>query len=139
MCRSILKVVGHCHSLRVMHRYAMPLSLYQSHWLPLHSISNACCMHMKYPKMAQRQNSSRGRDLKPENFLLASKAEDAALKSCDFGLSVFFKPNELLNDVVGSPYYVAPEVGSPDPGPAVAVLRQQVQVIVVGGSDDGWQ
>lgn len=50
------------------------------------------------------------RDLKPENFLLGTKAEDAALKSCDFGLSVFFKPNEIFNDVVGSPYYVAPEV-----------------------------
>lgn len=50
------------------------------------------------------------RDLKPENFLLASKAEDAALKGCDFGLSVFFKPGEMFTDVVGSPYYVAPEV-----------------------------
>lgn len=50
------------------------------------------------------------RDLKPENFLLASKAEDSALKSCDFGLSVFFKPSEVFTDVVGSPYYVAPEV-----------------------------
>jgi serine/threonine protein kinase len=105
----------------------------------VHSIFNAFCMHVKHPKMAQRQNPSRGRDLKPENFLLASKAEDAALKSCDFGLSVFFKPNEVFNDVVGSPYYVAPEVGSPDTGPAVGVFGRQVQVIVVGGSDDGWQ
>ena len=63
-----------------------------------------------------------GRDLKPENFLLSSKAEDAALKSCDFGLSVFFKPNEVFNDVVGSPYYVAPEVG-PQDAAAAASLR----------------
>ncbi|CAI7860111.1 unnamed protein product [Closterium sp. NIES-53] len=50
------------------------------------------------------------RDLKPENFLFASKSETADLKATDFGLSYFFKPGEYLSDVVGSPYYVAPEV-----------------------------
>ncbi|CAL9056178.1 unnamed protein product [Musa banksii] len=50
------------------------------------------------------------RDLKPENFLFASADEDAALKATDFGLSVFYKPGETLSEVVGSPYYVAPEV-----------------------------
>ena len=50
------------------------------------------------------------RDLKPENFLLASKAEDSQLKGCDFGLSVFFTPDQLFTDIVGSAYYVAPEV-----------------------------
>ncbi|XP_059453522.1 calcium-dependent protein kinase SK5-like isoform X2 [Corylus avellana] len=32
------------------------------------------------------------RDLKPENFLFSSVEEDAALKTTDFGLSVFYKP-----------------------------------------------
>lgn len=50
------------------------------------------------------------RDLKPENFLLASPAEDAAIKCTDFGLSVFFKAGERFTDVVGSAYYIAPEV-----------------------------
>ncbi|VAI14851.1 unnamed protein product [Triticum turgidum subsp. durum] len=50
------------------------------------------------------------RDLKPENFLFASTAEDAPLKATDFGLSVFYKPGDKFADVVGSPYYVAPEV-----------------------------
>ncbi|CAI5994961.1 unnamed protein product [Closterium sp. NIES-65] len=50
------------------------------------------------------------RDLKPENFLFANKSETADLKATDFGLSYFFKPGEYLSDVVGSPYYVAPEV-----------------------------
>eukprot|EP00249_Psilotum_nudum_P010092 c22328_g1_i1 orf=1-852(-) len=50
------------------------------------------------------------RDLKPENFLFSNKNEDSPLKTIDFGLSVFFKPGELFHDVVGSPYYVAPEV-----------------------------
>ncbi|KAH9604300.1 hypothetical protein KSS87_019447 [Heliosperma pusillum] len=50
------------------------------------------------------------RDLKPENFLFVSKDEDSPLKAIDFGLSDFVKPDEKLNDIVGSAYYVAPEV-----------------------------
>ncbi|CAD6268826.1 unnamed protein product [Miscanthus lutarioriparius] len=50
------------------------------------------------------------RDIKPENFLLLSKAEDAPLKANDFGLSVFFKEGEVLRDIAGSAYYIAPEV-----------------------------
>ncbi|KAK6126447.1 hypothetical protein DH2020_039835 [Rehmannia glutinosa] len=50
------------------------------------------------------------RDLKPENFLFVDEEEDSPLKTIDFGLSVFFKPGETFSDVVGSPYYVAPEV-----------------------------
>ncbi|KAF5819512.1 putative protein kinase CAMK-CDPK family [Helianthus annuus] len=50
------------------------------------------------------------RDLKPENFLFVDEDEDSPLKTIDFGLSVFFKPGERFTDVVGSPYYVAPEV-----------------------------
>ncbi|KAL8503550.1 hypothetical protein ACS0TY_022330 [Phlomoides rotata] len=50
------------------------------------------------------------RDLKPENFLLLSTAEDSPLKATDFGLSVFVKPGESFRDLVGSAYYVAPEV-----------------------------
>ncbi|CAM6017781.1 unnamed protein product [Sphagnum balticum] len=50
------------------------------------------------------------RDLKPENFLFTTKDENAQLKAIDFGLSDFIKPDERLNDIVGSAYYVAPEV-----------------------------
>lgn len=50
------------------------------------------------------------RDLKPENFLFMSKDENSQLKAIDFGLSDFVKPEERLNDIVGSAYYVAPEV-----------------------------
>jgi calcium-dependent protein kinase len=50
------------------------------------------------------------RDLKPENVLFSNQGEDAALKTTDFGLSIFFKPGEIFTGVVGSPYYVAPEV-----------------------------
>ncbi|XP_058100328.1 calcium-dependent protein kinase 1-like isoform X2 [Magnolia sinica] len=50
------------------------------------------------------------RDLKPENFLFLSTDEDSPLKATDFGLSVFFKPGDVFKDLVGSAYYVAPEV-----------------------------
>ncbi|KAL0904288.1 hypothetical protein M5K25_026378 [Dendrobium thyrsiflorum] len=50
------------------------------------------------------------RDLKPENFLFSTRDENAPMKMIDFGLSDFIKPDEKLNDIVGSAYYVAPEV-----------------------------
>lgn len=50
------------------------------------------------------------RDLKPENFLLASKSDKAMLKATDFGLSVFIEEGKVYRDIVGSAYYVAPEV-----------------------------
>lgn len=50
------------------------------------------------------------RDLKPENFLFTTNDEDAQLKAIDFGLSDFVRPDGRLNDIVGSAYYVAPEV-----------------------------
>ncbi|ONH94809.1 hypothetical protein PRUPE_7G031700 [Prunus persica] len=50
------------------------------------------------------------RDLKPENFLFTSSDEKSPLKAIDFGLSDYVKPDERLNDIVGSAYYVAPEV-----------------------------
>ena len=47
----------------------------------------------------------------PENFLLTDKSEAAVVKATDFGLSVFFREGqEEFSDIVGSAYYVAPEV-----------------------------
>lgn len=59
------------------------------------------------------------RDLKPENFLLSTKNDDALLKATDFGLSVFYSPQQKFTDVVGSAYYVAPEVLKRNYGPEV--------------------
>jgi len=53
------------------------------------------------------------RDLKPENFLMSDKSEDAEIKMIDFGLSKRFAATEQvkkMHTVVGTPYYVAPEV-----------------------------
>jgi len=71
------------------------------------------------------------RDLKPENFLLADKSENAPLKATDFGLSIFFKPGQLFTDVVGSPYYVAPEVLRRHYGPEADVWSAGVILYIL--------
>jgi calcium-dependent protein kinase len=48
------------------------------------------------------------RDLKPENMLYEKGGN--ILKVIDFGIAVEKKPNVRLNQRVGTPYYVAPEV-----------------------------
>ncbi|KAE8696188.1 Calcium-dependent protein kinase 16 [Hibiscus syriacus] len=57
------------------------------------------------------------RDMKPENFLFKSTSEDSPLKATDFGLSDFIKPRKRFQDIVGSAYYVAPEVLKRKSGP----------------------
>eukprot|EP00850_Spirogloea_muscicola_P022002 SM000272S10269 [mRNA] locus=s272:126940:131164:+ [translate_table: standard] len=79
------------------------------------------------------------RDLKPENFLLSKPNDDGALKATDFGLSMFFKPGEVFNDVVGSPYYVAPEVLRRKYGPEADVWSAGVILyILLSGVPPFW-
>ena len=49
------------------------------------------------------------RDLKPENILIVNK-ENFFLKIIDFGSGKIFKKNNYETSVVGTPYYIAPEV-----------------------------
>ncbi|KAJ3706848.1 hypothetical protein LUZ61_010553 [Rhynchospora tenuis] len=79
------------------------------------------------------------RDLKPENFLLANRDDDLSLKAIDFGLSVFFKPGQIFSDVVGSPYYVAPEVLRKNYGPEADVWTAGVILyILLSGVPPFW-
>ncbi|XP_076884182.1 calcium-dependent protein kinase 8-like [Bidens hawaiensis] len=71
------------------------------------------------------------RDLKPENFLFGNKKETAPLKAIDFGLSVFFQPGEVFNEIVGSPYYMAPEVLKRNYGPEVDVWSAGVILYIL--------
>ncbi|GLJ39874.1 hypothetical protein SUGI_0815450 [Cryptomeria japonica] len=79
------------------------------------------------------------RDLKPENFLVVNKDDDSSLKAIDFGLSVFFKPGQVFCDVVGSPYYVAPEVLCKQYGPQADVWTAGVILyILLSGVPPFW-
>lgn len=50
------------------------------------------------------------RDLKPENLLLENDQTDSKIKVIDFGTSTCYDPKKKLNDTLGTPYYIAPEV-----------------------------
>jgi len=71
------------------------------------------------------------RDLKPENFLFANRSENSPLKAIDFGLSIFFKPGERFSEIVGSPYYMAPEVLKRNYGPEVDVWSAGVILYIL--------
>ena len=50
------------------------------------------------------------RDLKPENILFDSLKKDAEIKLIDFGLSRKYDKEQKMHSILGTPYYVAPEV-----------------------------
>eukprot|EP00245_Coleochaete_scutata_P008905 TRINITY_DN2815_c0_g1_i1.p1 TRINITY_DN2815_c0_g1~~TRINITY_DN2815_c0_g1_i1.p1 ORF type:complete len:761 (-),score=182.52 TRINITY_DN2815_c0_g1_i1:1178-3460(-) len=79
------------------------------------------------------------RDLKPENFLFLDPSESAPLKATDFGLSVFCKPGQVFHELVGSPYYVAPEVLYKSYGPEADVWSAGVILyILLSGVPPFW-
>ncbi|KAK4780095.1 hypothetical protein SAY87_016201 [Trapa incisa] len=79
------------------------------------------------------------RDLKPENFLFANEKETSPLKAIDFGLSIFFKPGDRFNEIVGSPYYMAPEVLKRHYGPEVDIWSAGVILyILLSGVPPFW-
>ncbi|CAN8312520.1 unnamed protein product [Cochlearia groenlandica] len=81
--------------------------------------------------MMCHSNGVMHRDLKPENFLFANKKENSPLKVIDFGLSMFFKPGDKFTEIVGSPYYMAPEVLKRDYGPEVDVWSAGVIIYIL--------
>ena len=56
------------------------------------------------------QNNIVHRDLKPENVLLEQNREFDQIKIIDFGTSLVFDESKKLDEKLGTPYYIAPEV-----------------------------
>jgi calcium-dependent protein kinase len=50
------------------------------------------------------------RDIKPENIMFSSASDDDSLKLIDFGLSKILSNDNKMNSIVGTIYYMAPEV-----------------------------
>jgi len=50
------------------------------------------------------------RDVKPENILFENEDNDSEIKLIDFGLSKKYGMEEKMHTILGTPYYVAPEV-----------------------------
>ncbi|GAB4814919.1 hypothetical protein N2152v2_001965 [Parachlorella kessleri] len=79
------------------------------------------------------------RDIKPENFLLSDKSDGAVVRAADFGLSQFFRPGKRFRSLVGSAFYVAPEVLQRDYGPAADIWSLGVCLyILLSGLTPFW-
>ncbi|CAI5943374.1 unnamed protein product, partial [Closterium sp. NIES-64] len=85
------------------------------------------------------------RDVKPENVLLRREDDDVDVAVIDYGVSVFFNPGERFSEIVGSPFYIAPEVLHESYGPESDIWAAGVILFVLlsgvlpfwGDSDEG--
>ncbi|GJP42197.1 hypothetical protein CLOM_g1794 [Closterium sp. NIES-68] len=85
------------------------------------------------------------RDVKPENVLLRREDDDADIAIIDYGVSVFFNPGETFSEIVGSPFYISPEVLHESYGPESDIWAAGVILFVLlsgalpfwGDSDEG--
>lgn len=89
------------------------------------------------------------RDIKPENFLLKNivpedgRCDGSDIRAVDFGLSVIvddIDTNTITNDIVGSSYYIAPEIlaGQPYTAAADAWSLGVVVFILISGYPPFW-
>jgi len=67
------------------------------------------------------------RDLKPENFVFANKRVDSDIVLIDYGCARIVKDDEVIEDVVGTAYYLAPELA------AAALENYQKKGVKVSG------
>jgi len=71
------------------------------------------------------------RDLKPENILLEQNKEFDQIKIIDFGTSLVYDPSKSLDEKLGTPYYIAPEVLNKNYGPKCDIWSTGVIVYIL--------
>jgi len=71
------------------------------------------------------------RDLKPENILLEQNREFDQIKIIDFGTSLVFDESKRLDEKLGTPYYIAPEVLAKSYGPKCDIWSVGVIAYIV--------
>ena len=99
---------------------------------------------VKSPQNGENDKEQQRRDIKPENFLLEGRASDldgspfqgGEVKMIDFGFSKMFHGTEEMHQMMGSPYYVAPEIleGLPQSGGSTLLNRQPSDTLSAGVS-----
>jgi len=56
------------------------------------------------------ENNIVHRDIKPDNIMMKDDSENPEIKLIDFGLSNVINNGRKLETIVGTPYYLAPEI-----------------------------
>ena len=103
----IVKALGALHSVGILHRCVWRAEPYLAERCNARSPSRLLLRHPPQPTIDPP------RDLKPENCIYSTTAEDSSLKITDFGLAVLLTPeSDRLIDrhLVGTPGYIAPEI-----------------------------
>ncbi len=98
--RQCLQAIKYCHDNNIVHRYVF------ANYSPLLSYNFIVCLFLFCISSLVYS------DLKPENLLLVSRDDDAALKLCDFGFAATIKGDVEfpLTEQCGTPGYLAPEI-----------------------------
>ncbi|OVA16310.1 Protein kinase domain [Macleaya cordata] len=123
---------GHKHIVSIKGAYEDQSSV--------HIVMEFCAGGELFDRIIQGCITVRERRLSGQKSLWElSRDDDFSLKAIDFEHSVFFKPGQFFADVVGSAYYVAPEVLHKHYGPKADVWTAGVILyILLSGVPPFW-
>ncbi|CAI5498735.1 unnamed protein product [Closterium sp. Naga37s-1] len=71
------------------------------------------------------------RDVKLENILLKQRGHDTDIRLTDFGMAAEVRPGEVLTELIGTPYYMAPEVLAGSYGPEADIWSAGVVLYIL--------